>query len=171
MFRSWPRLVACLSLVAYLLTHTHAGLALHIPIHPKKDPSTSRAEDSNENAVQPPADCFDCPHCAKRARLAAANAAKKPNRRAEVQNTSAPPARQGESKESNSSCPDNPGDPDRPTCPCPEGCAMCSVAKTPCVTANLLLPQPVACLSACLVEEAFLYAPPAQNGVIRPPRV
>jgi len=57
-----------------------------------------------------------------------------------------------------------------PSCPCPGGCAFCSVAKVPGLS-PLVAPAIVTrCLDDCLDEMPCVYVPPFCGQLIRPPR-
>jgi hypothetical protein len=72
--------------------------------------------------------------------------------------------------DSSPSCPDHHDGP-KPCCPCPGGCAYCSVAKVPWAVTPTLAPQAAVCVGQCLSEVSLLYLPPFHGTLIRPPRV
>jgi hypothetical protein len=67
-------------------------------------------------------------------------------------------------------CPDCPKDPSAPKCPCPGGCALCSIAKVPCLTVGPLPAHQAPGSGDCLAEPAPLYTSPFSSPLPRPPR-
>src|SRR5581483_5946643 len=126
MLRMLRGLVACLSLLAYLLSHTHVNLALARCTFPSK--SSSRAETETGQKAAP-----RCLHCHHRG----ASADVRPGGKTQEQDhdSSAPRC------PSDPSCPCCPSD--QSNCPVPGGCALCSISKAPCVT-SLPLVEPFA---------------------------
>ena len=153
MRRQWQRLVACVSLAAFLVANSHAGMALaaHLsaarPSHAGvRSPATSRSD-------RP--ECPGCCRCAKHKSRDTANNARAP---------------QDEDGTCGPSCPHCPKTPSAPKCPCPGGCALCSVAKVPHVVPTACLPWAAPCLGAKLPEPRSTYTPPCAGRLIRPPR-
>lgn len=157
MSRTWLRLVACVSLGVYLLANTHASFALErfvrsqIPAKRMTDPLPS--EPSEESAPKP----SKCKHCSKST-----------DDQTEEQSpcTSDGPTPPCDDP----SCPCCPNDHNGKQCPCPGGCAMCSVAKAPLLTPIGISLHDAVCTGECRVDEAFDYVSPPQHGLIRPPR-
>ncbi len=58
----------------------------------------------------------------------------------------------------------------KPGCPCPGGCVLCSVAKAPCFTPFALPIETSPSCDECLGEVATLLVSPFLSGLIRPPR-
>jgi hypothetical protein len=109
-----------------------------------------------------PAKLKKCKHCCK-----SVNGAQVPS------NEQDPSDREGceQDNRDTPSCPCCPDDPKQKSCPCPGGCALCSVAKTP-----LLLPldldlHQALCVGNCVSIDLFEYISPMCDGLDRPPRV
>lgn len=151
------RLIALLSLSVYLLANTQASFALGYLIRSQTQPSavldTTSAEESTPKASK-------CKHCTVTQDTTDENAPAQ---------TKCPP--DGSSKPCNdSSCPCCPNEHDPKDCPCPGGCALCSVAKAPCLTPLTLTPHQAVCIGQCCLVESLDYVSPPQGGLIRPPR-
>src|ERR1019366_2733777 len=69
-----------------------------------------------------------------------------------------------------SSCPCCPNEHGPNDCPCPGGCALCSVTKAPCLTPLTPTLDHALCIGQCCLVESFDYVSPPQGGLIRPPR-
>jgi hypothetical protein len=169
MKRKWLRLIAYLSLAAYLLVNTQAAEALSthfqfVLSQPSQNAPNSckgqgrEADHSRKDA--PARTCSSCKHCAK-----------------QKQKVSHPPDQEGTDHDHASPepscpcCPDGPGDRSSPSCPCPGGCAFCTVAKVPCLTTLTLSVGPSPCVGESAAEQPFCYVGPCRGGLIRPPRV
>jgi len=161
--RTWLRPVACLSLAAYLFANTAAGSALSIHLQ-----KTDSCRDENAAAVSTDPEPTDpapprCKHCAKFRRQAPPE-----------QHTEGPECCSEESSHPES--PQEPADsscpccPKGPPCPVPGGCAICNIAKVPCLATALLALLPPLCAGASLIESPPLYLPPSGDELIRPPR-
>jgi hypothetical protein len=163
------RLVACVSLLAYFLANTHANLVIGAYIEPTPVSATTKstAPKDSEPATAPSEEpASECPHCAKRLKAKAARVAKQQQH---AQSDTQQPAPDG--KPVCASCDEAcPCCPKTPACPCPGGCALCSVAKVPCLVADAPMPSSSVCVGDFLVEEAFSYLSPFSGGLIRPPR-
>ena len=154
------RLVSLLCLSAYLLANTQANLALDYLLRsqvPTCQPSeTTPAEESTPKAKQ-------CKHCTQVSE--------------ESSNENTPPCAPSNSPArpckpcDDSSCPCCPNEHHPKDCPCPGGCALCSVAKAPCLTPLTLQFHDLVCVGQCSVDESSDYVNPLQRGLIRPPRV
>jgi hypothetical protein len=155
MSRMWLRLISCVCLSAYLLANTHASFALESAVRtycpakcaPKMDISAEEATPTTPK----------CKHCCK---------VTKESSDEQVPCSSDNPTPPCDEP----SCPCCPNDRDGKQCPCPGGCAMCSVAKAPLPTTIAVNLHNVVCTGRCQLEEAFDYVPPLQRGLIRPPR-
>jgi hypothetical protein len=144
MRRRLLHLIAWLSVAAYFLTNTHANLMIAAALN---RPACQEVPSSGSSKK--------CQHC---------------------QNKAAVP----QSPSGTSSCPVSPDQPFEPGCPCcplgdqpcsvPGGCAMCSVAKTPCVGCMLLTHLVAPFLGEVDCEVTPVYAPPFCDGLIRPPK-
>jgi hypothetical protein len=161
--RKWLRLVACLSLAVYLFGNTPASLA--ISIHLQSVPPLVEQEPQSSSPNGPSDDVSSCcKHCAKlRGKVTAEPHSEGPEH--------------GSDHSSCPSCPEGPMDsscpccPKGPPCPLPGGCALCSVAKVPCLAAPLLTMLPLLCAGASLTESPPLYVSPLGGDLIRPPRL
>lgn len=155
MSRAWLRLISCVSLGAYLLANTHASFALERLVRshvPAKTP-TEQLPTEQESASKPSA----CKHCCKQT-----------ENQSEEQS---PCNSEGPTQPCDTpSCPCCPGDQDGKQCPCPGGCAMCSVAKAPLLTPIEISLHEAVCTGECQIDESFDYVSPLQHGLIRPPR-
>jgi len=67
--------------------------------------------------------------------------------------------------------PSCPGCPDGPKCPCPGGCALCSIAKVPHSTPGICLTCPSTDFEIRLPDPSPIYTSPFASRLIRPPRV
>lgn len=167
MSRRKLRLVSGLSLVAYLLTQTHAnqvlaGLGRSCAAVGRSCAAavTTMTPADQQSTARP------CQHCA---RQAAAGKSERPT---------APPADSHAPTYPDSSehpfapgvpCPGCPcGD---QTCPMPGGCAMCSVAKAPCLTAPPTADWAAPWVGELTFEASLFHVPPLCDGLMRPPRV
>ena len=70
----------------------------------------------------------------------------------------------------NSGCPCCPKDSNQKNCPCPDGFALCSAAKTPCLNPINFDFHPQLCLDGCTSMESFDYFSPFRGSLDRPPR-
>lgn len=147
MSRLWLRLVSCVSLTAYLLANTGASFALEAWI-----PSLAK-RDNLGVAQSPPRKCT-CSEGRERR-----NAPCESCRECQKRNC---PGR---------SCPSCPNQPCQKDCPCPGGCALCSVAKAPCLTPIDLEFRDTLSLGECVVIESFKYHSLKCGGLDRPPRI
>ena len=150
MGRKRLRLVACVSLVAFLVTNTHAGtsfaahlLAAHSELGHSHEAASVKHSASAQQEGKP--ERPDCRH----------------NSGADGDQDDCP---------CGPSCPDCPKGPCGPKCPCPGGCALCNVAKVPHVVPVACLPASSPCLGASLPEPHVFYTPPPTGRLIRPPR-
>ena len=135
------RLVSLLSLVAYLLVNTHLNLALGSFALGSPAESHGPAEANESKPAQ-------CKHCAQKAK-----------------SENPPPT---EDRVPSDGCPCCPTD--QGSCPIPGGCAMCSIAKAPCLNAILWI-EVLATMSVELVPEySYSYVTPFSDGLARPPR-
>jgi hypothetical protein len=152
------RLVAMASLAAYLLANTNASLAVQfIP-----RPARTTVQNPSPPAEEVPANPKKCKHCSK--------PAESNETPAEGHKSSSP---QSSNKDdcTEPSCPCCPADPDHKNCPCPGGCAICSVAKVPLLPPLNLDFEQAICLGNCLGIDSFQYISPICDGLDRPPRI
>ena len=165
MRRPWLRLVACLTLAAYLLTNIPVGATAGV--HALAGlPCGGRA----------------CPHTATNTTPitleanAPGSTAETPKKRCCCKKDSQAPAQTDQvvldrvdGPCSRPSCPD----PTCPchSCPCPGGCAYCSVSKVPCCSSTHLLSFAFPCPGERVAESAQFYSPAHPGKLMRPPRV
>jgi hypothetical protein len=145
----WQRLVACISLVAFLAANTHAGTAIAASVAARPAGKPGHVA----NAKGKKASRRSCCHCVK------------------DKDRRIPDAPRDHGNDPCSpSCPDCPKGPGDSKCPCPGGCALCSVAKVPCpvVAASPIHEAP--CLEGSVTEIEPSYLSPAIRTLIRPPR-
>ena len=169
MSRKCTRLVACLSMVAFLFGNTHAGLAIQAHLRANALATTKTSDPSAVTQVQEENTSVTskCKHCAKRNLDPVENDSKRP----EDQGTNSSSVCTVCVGEPGDSCPCCPTGPSGPTCPSPGGCALCNPAKAFCdvpITSNLPFSF---CFGEVTPEEAFPYVPPFCEGLIRPPRI
>lgn len=156
MSRVWLRLISCVSLGAYLLANTHASFALehlarsHSPMNSGSNPVTSDEEKSTPKTPK-------CKHCCM---------VTEDSSEEQTPCSSDSPTRPCEDP----SCPCFPNEHDGKQCPCPGGCAMCSVAKAPLLTPIAINVHDAVCSGECQLDESFDYVSPLQRGLLRPPR-
>jgi hypothetical protein len=178
MRKTWSHLMIVLTLAGYFLGNTHAGqaIAMHFQCLPQEGeskhgskPATEETpiEDKQPTQNKQQDECSDCPHCKKRAQAAAETSS---NALAGLRGSKKPGVADRSRGSGSSDCPCCPGEPHEPSCPGPGGCALCSVAKIPCIAVGLLMTMPTTCTGQCAVDLAFLYVPPCSSGLIRPPR-
>lgn len=156
MSRTWLRLLSCVCLGGYLLANTHASFALErlargqLPTKAKSEPVRTKEEPATKPSK--------CKHCCKAS---------------ENQSEEQSPCKSDQPTQpcDDPSCPCCPGDNDGKHCPCPGGCAMCSVAKAPLLTPIATALDTAVWTGECQVDVAFDYVSPLQRGLIRPPRV
>src|SRR5437764_14896121 len=161
MSRTRLRLVSCMCLATYLAANTHVNLAPAAFFHGGPSDhfqTTPAATESDEHSFSP------CDHCSKRNHSA-------PVSQLPSSSTSGDSSCPDDPIEpSNSGCPCCPSGPDKDSCPCPGGCALCNVAKVPCLEAPAFFPPVSTCVDDSLLEELFCHVPPFCDGLIRPPR-
>lgn len=138
MSRNWIRLIACLSMAAYLLANTHAAFALRAQLRSSFLASAAKdssSEKQNGSKTQSRAKCKCCGQ--------PVNAHSATCQEAQCQDDTCPePANNGD----DCTCPCCPGKkPFDSSCPCPDGCALCCVAKVPlpavCISVGLMAAQ------------------------------
>lgn len=154
--RALLRLMSLLSLCAYLLANTHASFALDYMI--RSQPRSAHVPEmapTDETTPTP----RKCRHC-------------NPVPEETSNDTTSQPSSCPTDRPCNdSSCPCCPNQHDPKDCPCPGGCALCSVAKAPCLTPWTPTLHQAVCIGQCCLVESLNYASPPQGGLIRPPRV
>ena len=153
MLRKRPRLVALVSLVAFLAANTHAS-AVFTRLTARSVRQLSMAMENGGSSAA--SDRSSCCHCRKAAPVA-------------TNPTSSTMA--GDEDASGPCGPDCPDCHKGPTCPCPGGCASCNVAKVPCFAP----PPNFAIVEAFLGDSTeappSFYTPPSAGCLARPPRV
>lgn len=158
MYRSGLRLVSLLSVVVYLFANTQASFALDHWIRTVLMTYTQSAESAPTEESKPKP--RKCKHCTTE---------ENPEESVPCPSPCAP---KGPSKPCNEPlCPGCPNDYDPMHCPCPGGCALCSVAKAPCLTPIDLNLHQSNCLSECLVIRSVQYCSWKCGGLDRPPRI
>jgi len=160
MRQTWLRLVVCVSLMAFLAANTPAGITLVLHLlagqTPAADDPRSHCDlaHSHEEEVTDDSESLTCCTCGEdKARSCQAS------QHPEERDTPCGP-----------SCPACPGSPSDPKCPCPGGCALCSVAKVPCVVPSVCVTCSAPCLGANSLEPHPVYTSPFTGRLIRPPR-
>jgi hypothetical protein len=180
MSRRASRLVACLSLAVFLFAHTPLSLALsvHLRNHclPAAKPSEPVEHSPDLNAQSPELEQSAC--CSKcRTKVSSSITKESARDGARPQSRSQP----GDPKPGDP----KPGDPQRDhpdsscpccpergpaSCPCPSGCAYCSVAKMPCPATTTVSLTAAPSLGDCLLEPPALYRAPFCSEFLQPPR-
>ncbi len=155
------RLVSCLSLVAYLLANTHLNLALAACAPPA---CTGKAANKAEDETDTKPATNKCQHCAKH------NPAS-PHKEIQAK---------GKLAQHDPACPGCPDCPSGPSCPCcphqdpscpvPGGCALCNIAKAPCLTPLFALDASAPLFIGYVVEYTSAHVPPFCDELTRPPR-
>ena len=140
--RKWSRLVALVSLVAFLAANTHAGAVLT-----RLTTAPSAPEHDDSAAESGPSTCCHCHDETPEATTAQTADDRCP------------------------SGPECPHCPKGPTCPCPGGCATCNVAKVPCCVPPPNFSVAEVFLGDSPEALPSFYSPPAAGSLIRPPRV
>ena len=160
MSRQLLRLVSCMSLVAYFLANTHLNLVFAAFAKPTccagTEATNSTGGESKENKPR------KCKHCAQRDASDEAPTDKK------------------QPKNHDSNCPGCPDSPLGHSCPCcpqgdhscpvPGGCAMCTIAKAPCLTPNVAADLSGSALFEFVPDLCFSYASPLSDSMARPPK-
>jgi len=150
----WRSLVAGLALVAFLVANG--------PVFPHASGLASRCACSLALANTAQADTAGiptrptCNHC-----------------RSKLASQPASPSSASSGRLEDAGCPSGPcsdGGSEQGSCPCPGGCASCSVAKVPCSLPSVPSPTPVACLGPNQGEGPPLYSPPSFVGLTPPPK-
>jgi hypothetical protein len=158
--RIWLRLVGAVSLAAYLLANTNASAAVNHWMH-KQFPRTAEvASPAYEATSEKPKKCTK--GCCK------------PNETQTTQDAepSPPPAPVRQKQNSDKPvCPCCPNDSEEKHCPCPGGCALCSVGKAPLLTPFHFELHETAFVDHCLMTVSFEYVSPSCGGLDRPPRI
>lgn len=149
MHRPWLRLVSYLSLAAFLLANQPAAMTAFVRgggpghVHEHSPDCWHCSCLKQETAVEPSA--CDCAECCSEAPAG----------------SSLDPSQPASTSHDHSSC---------PCCPCPGGCAYCSVAKVPCCHARVAVGELILSLEEGCAESTMLL-PPAHSGkLIRPPK-
>jgi hypothetical protein len=144
MRRQWLRLVVCVNLATFLVANTHAGTVLARRLLTPS--STRHIEHRCEHF-------HDCDH---------------------QQSDGGHTAPDADADEPRSlccpDCPDCPKGPIHSRCPCPGGCAMCSLAKVLHSAAGICLTCPADCFETRLPDPSLTYSSPFAGRLIRPPR-
>src|SRR5262249_38589205 len=147
MRRLRQRLVALVSLAAFFVANTHAGLALaaHLAAPRLADaPAPQRGSNGHNGPEALKAK-------AKKATRSGCSCARhkttKPRNQAAAPSSVPRPDKQSPCRPC---CPDCPKGPSGSQCPCPGGCPLCSVAKVPCLSPFALFTAAPPCLGASL---------------------
>lgn len=152
--RFWLRLVSLLSLCVYLLANTQASFALDYwirsQIHEVAPPEPASTDESTPQSRK-------CKNCTR---------VSEGNSDQQAPNSSNRPCKPC----NDSSCPCGPNEHHHKDCPCPGGCALCSVAKAPCLTPWTATLDHAVCIGECCLNDSFDYLSPPLGGLIRPPR-
>lgn len=69
-----------------------------------------------------------------------------------------------------SSCPCENPHPNKPCCPCPNGCPSCNLAKAPCTALAAPCLELAVCSVPCSFELTLPHLSPFHDALIRPPR-
>ena len=153
-------LVVLVSLAAYFIANTNASATIQSFVRSHVVEAEKVANHSTQEA---PAEApkKKCKHC---------------NPSAETPETTSnsqspcPPANCPNENHDDPACPCCPHDSDHKNCPCPGGCALCSVAKTPLVVSVNFDSCQSLCVGSCLLIDSSQYASPKCDGLDRPPR-
>ena len=149
----WLRLVACVSLVAILVAPSHAGMAAaRLLTAPPSAGHPSAPAHGEPHPSDGESTCASCCHGA----VGHCRAAAAPR---DQSRTPCDP-----------DCPHCPRGPFPPKCPCPGGCALCSVAKVPCLFSAPCFASPAPCLGDSVTEPPPPYNAPFSRTLLRPPR-
>ncbi len=151
------RLIALLSLGAFLIANTHAGAAL-VAYLSEAAPTVQTEQTSPQNQTNRPVRSR-CSCCARRTAEAAPLV------------PTAPCKERTPGVSSGSESADSPKEHHGPKCPCPGGCAACNLGKIPCLIGCSQIALPAICLGARPAEPPAPYAPPHTGRLLRPPRV
>jgi hypothetical protein len=149
MSRKWLRLLACVSLVAFVAANTHAGAAFAACL---TAPARHGSPAGHARTKPAPRSCCNC--SGHKARVAA-----EPSE-----------AVNGHGRTPCEPCPGCPKGPCGPKCPCPGGCALCNPAKVPCLAEAAGPACEAPCLGASPAEHTSSYTPPFSGTLTRPPR-
>jgi hypothetical protein len=144
------RLVAMVSLAAYLLANTNAIGCMEFPPTAKE---TKLVQTPSEKTSS---NCKKCKHCSQ-------------SNKTDESSTSR--ASSGSGKCDEPHCPCCPADSNQKTCPCPGGCAFCSVAKVPLLSSLNYDVHRLVCLGVCRWTNSFQYVSPKFDSLDRPPRI
>lgn len=155
MSRFCLRLVTLVSLAAYFLANTNASFAIDYWLRCQ---TVKKAEVSTSSEVLPAETPTKCKHCCKPGETDGSSPSPAPSQ--DCEDRDCDPA----------SCPCCPEDSGKHRCPCPGGCALCSVAKAPCLTSINLNLHDTSCVDDCASPDSPEYASPKCNGLDRPPR-
>jgi hypothetical protein len=156
--RFWPRVVAMVSLAAYLLANTNASLAMQFAPRPAKHADQVQTTPNEET----PTNSKKCKHC-----FQCKEVVETPTE--EHDRSSPSGCKKGDCDEP--SCPCCPGDSNQKNCPCPGGCALCSVSKIPLLAPVNFDFHHVLCLGNCPGIDSIQYISPKCDGLDRPPRI
>ena len=156
MSRFCLRLVSVICLAAYLLANTHASMAMESWLRSQAKQRAAVATVEGEAQSEPK----KCKHCSQ-----------KPEQDGNKNQQSSPDSQDCPNGPcDDSDCPCCPNDSHQKGCPCPGGCALCSVAKAPCLTPSYLQFQPLNCIGECVSFESNTFPSPFRGSLDRPPR-
>jgi hypothetical protein len=158
MNRKLRSLVTCVSLVAFFAANTHAGTAIAACLSTNRaggEFSLAKEHSTAEGATGEHSGRLCCHE-------------EGDNDADVVEHDEHGPC---DSSCPDSNCPDCPKSPGHSKCPCPGGCALCSVAKVPCPVAAACQVFEIPCLGASVAHAETPYTPPFCDVMLRPPRV
>jgi hypothetical protein len=156
MSRKRLRLIGCVALATYLLANSHASLLAGFLHRAHLDSAPLASAESSQ-----PTSGRCCPHCTHRPEQDTT-----PSR-----NDSQVPRHDHEEEPCDPTCPGCPICPVNDSCPCPGGCALCSVTKAPCLDHQLIVAPIMVPTMWCSFEEPASFVSPICDGLIRPPRL
>lgn len=165
MFDRWRRLISCVCMLAFFFANSHAGMVVNAYF---RDAGTSASQSCQAAKSSEPVESKPsrCKHCARQQDKAKATEGRDPAPEElaseKVCNETNSP--HGTLEESCPCCPSG------PSCPCPGGCAMCSVAKSICTDSSFVDMLPAKCFDQFVPDHSIVYLPPSGEGLIRPPR-
>lgn len=147
MSKRWLRLVGFLAVGAYLLANSHANVVFAFFGQQNKCDFTHQHETTPgcQHCAAPASEDTDADNCQPEQTCA------------EGCPGCLPPGH---------GCPQ-----DGQKCPVPGGCALCNMAKAPCLTLLPIADMTLFPLVGFVCEDPFVYASPCSDGLIRPPRV
>jgi hypothetical protein len=155
---SVSRLIAIAALVAFLATNSYGISHMRQPLSDctcEQNPSNHDVEESEALESEAHSDCEHC-HATQ------VQSGPHSNEPSSVEQLSA---------SHSPTCPCHGIGFPCPSCPCPGGCAFCSVAKVPCVPPVALLMDATPTKEDNFIEVAQSYTSPFTGTLTRPPKV